>query len=149
MSFQAGDVNIGFALQADGLTAVMLMVVTFIGLCIAIYSIGYMHGDPAITVLRRDQPVFVFHDGPGAGRQFHPAVRFWEGVGLCSYLLIGFWFARPAAAAAARKAFLVTRLGDVGLLIGILILWANNQHDLTFAHIFHGAEAWAKAHPTW
>ena len=49
---------------------------------------------------------------------------FWEGVGLCSYLLVGFWFAKPAAAAAARKAFLVTRIGDVGLFLGILLLWA-------------------------
>src|SRR5207245_2213217 len=50
---------------------------------------------------------------------------FWEGVGLCSYLLIGYWFTKPAAAAAARKAFLVTRIGDLGLFIGILLLWNN------------------------
>src|SRR5436309_15191271 len=49
----------------------------------------------------------------------------WEGVGVCSYLLIGFWFAKPAAAAAARKAFLVTRLGDVGFILGILVLWVG------------------------
>ena len=47
----------------------------------------------------------------------------WEGVGLCSYLLIGFWFTKPSAAAAARKAFLVTRIGDIGLFLGILLLW--------------------------
>jgi NADH-quinone oxidoreductase subunit L len=65
---------------------------------------------------------------------------FWEGVGLCSYLLIGFWFARPAAAAAARKAFLVTRLGDVGLFVGILLLWASNPgHWLDYDTVF----AWA------
>ena len=57
----------------------------------------------------------------------------WEGVGLCSYLLIGFWFAKPSAAAAARKAFLVTRLGDIGLFIGILILWHNSPaHSLEY-----------------
>src|SRR5260370_27949128 len=62
---------------------------------------------------------------------------FWEGVGLCSYLLIGFWFTKPFAAAAARKAFLVTHLGDVGFLLGIFLLWPlNKPHSLDFAVIF-------------
>ena len=61
---------------------------------------------------------------------------FWEGVGLCSYLLIGFWFARPAAAAAARKAFLVTRLGDIGMFLGILMLWHHCGHDVNYSNVF-------------
>jgi NADH-quinone oxidoreductase subunit L len=60
----------------------------------------------------------------------------WEGVGLCSYLLIGFWFAKPSAAAAARKAFLVTRIGDVGLILGILLLWAHCDYHLDYDTIF-------------
>ena len=69
----------------------------------------------------------------------------WEGVGLCSYLLIGFWFAKPSAADAARKAFLVTRLGDMGLLIGILLLWVRFGHHLDFPHIFEHVQ---QAHQT-
>src|SRR5262249_14671220 len=67
---------------------------------------------------------------------------FWEGVGLCSYLLIGFWFTKPSAAAAARKAFLVTRLGDIGFLIGILLIWSQFRlsgapiHGLNFDTVF-------------
>src|SRR5439155_16640819 len=61
---------------------------------------------------------------------------FWEGVGLCSYLLIGFWFSKPSAAAAARKAFLVTRLGDMGFLIGILLLWVTSGYQLDLDRIF-------------
>ena len=53
---------------------------------------------------------------------------FWEGVGLCSYLLIGFWFTKPSAAAAARKAFLVTRLGDLGFILGIILIWVGINH---------------------
>src|SRR5262249_644491 len=60
----------------------------------------------------------------------------WEGVGLCSYLLIGFWFTRPAAAAAARKAFLVTRIGDMGFLLGIVLLWSRFGHHMDYQHIF-------------
>jgi NADH-quinone oxidoreductase subunit L len=61
----------------------------------------------------------------------------WEGVGLCSYLLIGFWFTRPAAAAAARKAFLVTRLGDVGMLLGIFLLWWGSDYRLDYDGVFN------------
>jgi NADH-quinone oxidoreductase subunit L len=68
---------------------------------------------------------------------------FWEGVGLCSYLLIGFWFAKPSAAAAARKAFLVTRLGDIGLILGILLLWryfgVAGSYDFRFETLFASA----------
>src|ERR1700730_15540135 len=67
---------------------------------------------------------------------------FWEGVGLCSYLLIGFWFTKPSAAAAARKAFLVTRLGDLGCILGIILLWTGfcvngaTLHGLDFDTVF-------------
>src|SRR5262249_17033120 len=60
----------------------------------------------------------------------------WEGVGLCSYLLIGFWFSKPSAAAAARKAFLVTRIGDVGLFIGIMLLWVGSGYHLDYEGVF-------------
>jgi proton-translocating NADH-quinone oxidoreductase chain L len=131
--FEAGDVSVGFSLRADGLTAVMLVTVTFIGTLIAVYSIGYMHDDPgyaryfaAISLFLFSMTILVTADN------FILLYAGWEGVGLCSYLLIGFYYARPSAAAAARKAFLVTRIGDVGLFLGILLLW-HKHHSLDFA----------------
>jgi NADH-quinone oxidoreductase subunit L len=138
-------VNVAFSLRADALSAMMATMVTFIGAFIAIYSIGYMHGE-----LNGGHGHGHGNDGHGAPagpnygypRFFAEVSLFifamtllvladnllvlyagWEGVGLCSYLLIGFWFTRPAAANAARKAFLVTRIGDVGLFLGFLLLW--------------------------
>jgi NADH-quinone oxidoreductase subunit L len=121
-----GNVVVNFSLRADGLTAVMLVMVTFIGSLIAIYSAGYMHGDPGYPRFFAQVSLFLFFMvGLVLANNFVLLYACWEGVGLCSYLLIGFWFAKPSAAAAARKAFLVTRLGDIGLFIGILILWFN------------------------
>src|SRR5581483_4135992 len=97
----------------------------FVGTLIAIYSVGYMHGDAGYARFFAEISLFLFAmTGLVLANNFIVLYAFWEGVGLCSYLLIGFWFQRPSAAAAARKAFLVTRLGDIGLFLGILILWA-------------------------
>ncbi|HEX75795.1 MAG TPA: NADH-quinone oxidoreductase subunit L [Dehalococcoidia bacterium] len=119
-----GDLSIHIGLMVDALTAVMLIVVTIVSLTVQIYSQGYMHGDPGyhryyafmslftacmLGLVMADNLVFLY--------------LFWEGVGLCSYLLIGFWFHRPAAADAAKKAFIVTRLGDFGFLAAILFLF--------------------------
>ena len=102
----------------------MLVMVTFIGTLIAIYSIGYMHGDPGYPRFFAEVALFVFSMTLLVlADNFVLLYAGWEGVGLCSYLLIGFWFTKPSAAAAARKAFLVTRIGDVGLFLGILLLW--------------------------
>ncbi len=107
--FEAGNVTANVAFQADGLTAVMLVTVTFIGTLIAIYSAGYMHGDPGYPRFFAEVSLFLFAmTGLVLADNFLLLYVFWEGVGLCSYLLVGFWFAKPAAAAAARKAFLVT-----------------------------------------
>src|SRR5262249_55870568 len=103
-----------FLLRADGLTAMMLVMVTFIGSLIAIYSVGYMHGDPGYPRFFAEIALFLASmTGLVLASNYLVLFVFWEGVGLCSYLLIGFWFTKPSAAAAARKAFLVTRLGDV------------------------------------
>src|ERR1043165_4381073 len=135
---KAGAVTANFSLRADGLTAVMLVMVTFIGSLIAIYSVGYMHGDPGYPRFFAAVSGFLFFMvGLVLANNFLLLYACWEGVGLCSYLLIGFWFAKPSAAAAARKAFLVTRLGDIGLFIGILLLWQYNpQHSLEYDAIF-------------
>jgi NADH-quinone oxidoreductase subunit L len=135
--FRAGDVTVSFGLRADPLSAIMLVTVTFIGSLIAIFSIGYMRGDEGYPRFFAEIALFIF-----AMTLLVLADNFlllyagWEGVGLCSYLLIGFWFTKPSAAAAARKAFLVTRLGDVGLLLGILLLWFSFGHVLDYDSIF-------------
>lgn len=142
----AGAFTANFSLRADGLTAAMLLMVTFVGSLIAIYSIGYMHGDPGYPRFFAVVSLFLFFMlGLVLSNNFILLYGCWEGVGLCSYLLIGFWYAKPAAAAAARKAFLVTRLGDIGLLIGILILWHNFGHTLEFEKIFTEVRAQAQA----
>jgi NADH-quinone oxidoreductase subunit L len=146
--FTAANAHIGFTLRADGLTAIMLVTVTFIGTLIAIYAVGYMHGDEGYARFFAEIALFIFSmTGLVLANNFILLYAFWEGVGLCSYLLIGFWFTRPAAAAAARKAFLVTRLGDLGFLLGILLLWSTfhgkdpNQHlyALDFPTVFGNA----------
>jgi proton-translocating NADH-quinone oxidoreductase chain L len=136
----AGNFTANFSLRADGLTAVMLVMVTFIGSLIAIYAVGYMHGDPGYPRFFAAVSGFLFFMvGLVLANNFILLYGCWEGVGLCSYLLIGFWYAKPAAAAAARKAFLVTRLGDIGLFIGILLLWHYGSHSLEFKTIFDDA----------
>jgi NADH-quinone oxidoreductase subunit L len=136
---QADHVNVGFNLQADALTAVMLIAITFIGSLIAIYSAGYMRGDEGYPRYFAIFSLFLFSmTGLVLASNFLLLYAFWEGVGLCSYLLIGYWFTRPSAAAAARKAFLVTRLGDVGFFIGILLVWAV-MGSLDYRFVFEHA----------
>ncbi len=132
-----GGVDLHMTLRADGLTAIMLVTVTFVGTFIAIYSIGYMHDDPGYPRFFAEVSLFV-----AAMTLLVTANNFlvlylgWEGVGLCSYLLIGFWFQKPSAADAARKAWLVTRLGDMGLLLGIILLWYLAGFALDFDSVF-------------
>jgi len=140
-------VTIHLGLILDSLVAVMLIVVTVVSLMVQIYSLGYMHGDEAgyyryytwmslftfsmLGLVLSDNLLFTF--------------VFWEMVGLCSYLLIGFWFHKKSAADAAKKAFIVTRIGDFGFLAGILILFFNTGtfdihelHELAITGILGG-----------
>src|SRR5439155_23471445 len=138
------SIDIGFTLRADGLTAIMLVVVTFVGSLIAIYSVGYMHGDQGYARYFAEIALFIFSmTGLVLASNFILLYAFWEGVGLCSYLLIGFWFNKPSAAAAARKAFLVTRIGDAGFILGIMLLWAKFGHRFDFQTVFHNANVHA------
>jgi len=130
--------SLGVTLRLDPLTATLLVVITSIGLLVAVYSIGYMHDDP-------DQPrffalvsMFVFSMAMlVASSSFLLVYVFWEAVGACSYLLIGFWYRRPEAARAAKKAFLVNRVGDFGLAIAVFLLWLTygtlDFHDTRLA----------------
>jgi len=119
-----GSHQISLGIMVDSLTAIMLLVVSFCSLMIQIYSQGYMHGDPGYCRYYAAMSLFTASMlGLVMAGNLIQLYVFWELVGLCSYLLIGFWFHRPSAAAAAKKAFLVTRLGDFGLLAGLLYLY--------------------------
>jgi NADH-quinone oxidoreductase subunit L len=113
--------------MVDGLSGTMLLLVTLVSLLVQVYSLGYLDDEsaPALGRYYTYQSLFAFSMlGLVLAPTFLQLFVFWELVGLCSYLLIGFWYERPAAARAAVKAFWVTRLGDVGLVLGIVMLWA-------------------------
>lgn len=121
---RAGDLVVNVTLRVDALTAVMLATVTFVSLLVAIYSIGYLHHDKGYARFFASIALFVFSMTMLVlANSFLLLYVFWEAVGLCSYLLIGFWFEKPSAAAAAKKAFLVNRIGDFGFSLGIFLLW--------------------------
>jgi NADH-quinone oxidoreductase subunit L len=118
--FDSGSFEASWAIRADTLSAVMLMVVTVCSSMIHIYSIGYMAHDKSIPRFFAYLSLFTFFMLMLATADNFMQMFFgWEGVGLCSYLLIGFWYERPSANAAAIKAFLVNRVGDIGFALGI------------------------------
>ncbi|MDA0832234.1 MAG: NADH-quinone oxidoreductase subunit L [Planctomycetota bacterium] len=121
-----GDLRIGVDIRADAMTAIMLTTVTLVSLLVAIFAGGYMHGDPGYPRFFAAFSLFVFSMCMLVlANNFLLLFVFWEAVGLCSYLLIGFWFTRPSAAAAAKKAFVVNRIGDFGFLLGIFLIWTT------------------------
>ena len=123
---EVGGLDITVGVLLDPLTAIMLIVVTGVSLMIQIYSVGYMKGDPGYARYFAYMSLFTASMvGLVMAGNIIQIYVFWELVGLCSYLLIGFWYNRPAAAAAAKKAFIVTRLGDFGFLLAILYLVFN------------------------
>ena len=122
----AGDGALKLGVLVDPLTAVMLLVVTSVSFLVVFYSQGYMHGDPGYSRYFAFISLFAMSMlGLVLANNLLALYIFWELVGLSSFLLIGFWYQKPEAAAAAKKAFLVTRLADFGLLIGILLLWTR------------------------
>ena len=119
-----GRIQIPIALRFDAIGLVQICVVTCVSFLVVVYSAGYMHGDPGYARFFAVFSAFVFSMSMLAlASNLLVLYAFWEGVGLCSYLLIGYWFQRPSAAKAATKAFLVNRIADCGFLIGILTLW--------------------------
>jgi NADH-quinone oxidoreductase subunit L len=118
------DGRLRVGLRIDNLTAAMLAMITFIAMLIQIYSIGYMHGDERYPRFFAYLSLFCFSMLLLVlASSFLVLFAGWELVGLCSYLLIGFWFQKPSAASAAKKAFIVNRVGDFGFLIGIMIVF--------------------------
>ncbi len=133
---ESGDFNVNWALRVDQLTAVMLVVVNTVSALVHIYSIGYMSHDPHKPRFMAYLSLFTF-----AMLMLVTADNFvqlffgWEGVGLASYLLIGFWYERPSANAAAIKAFVVNRIGDFGLVLAIgaiFMVFGSVQYDVVF-----------------
>jgi NADH-quinone oxidoreductase subunit L len=128
--------RVDFSLQVDQLTVVMLLTVAFVGMLIHFYSTGYMAHEGGTYRFFSYLNLFMFFMMTLV-MAANLIVMFvgWEGVGLCSYLLIGFWFLKKTAADAGKKAFIVTRLGDFGFTIGILLVFWT-FHSLTFGNIF-------------
>jgi NADH-quinone oxidoreductase subunit L len=123
---QSRDFTVEVALRADSLTSVMLVMVTFISTLVAIYAAGYMRGDDGYGRFFAYISLFVFSMTMLVSvSNFVLLYVFWEAVGACSYLLIGFWFQKPSAAAAGKKAFLVNRIGDFGFAIALFLIWTT------------------------
>ncbi len=132
----AGKVQIPLAFLLDPLSSVMLLIITGIGFLIHIYSIGYMHEDAGFGKFFSYLNLFIFFMLILVlGSNYIVMFIGWEGVGLCSYLLIGFWYTNQSYASAAKKAFVMNRIGDLGFLIGVFML-VNAFGSTEFAQIF-------------
>ncbi|HWX13749.1 MAG TPA: proton-conducting transporter membrane subunit, partial [Methylocella sp.] len=139
----SGALQVDWSLRIDSLTAVMLVVVTTVSSLVHLYSIGYMADDPCRPRFFAYLSLFTFAmlmlvTADNLVQMFFG----WEGVGLLSYLLIGFWYEKPSANAAAIKAFVVTRVGDFGFALGIFLVFVLTQ-SVGFEQIFAAAPALA------
>lgn len=122
----AGDLSVDFAYRIDQLSLLMTLIVTGIGALIHLYSVGYMHGDESFWRFFAYLNLFIFAMlNLVLGNNLLVLFLGWEGVGLCSYLLIGFWYKDLNNSAAATKAFVVNRVGDFAFLLGMFILFKN------------------------
>jgi NADH-quinone oxidoreductase subunit L len=136
-----GNFHIPFAFLIDQLSSIMLLIITGVGFLIHLYSIGYMHDDKGFGKFFSYLNLFVFFMLLLVmGSNYVVMFIGWEGVGLCSYLLIGFWYTNPSYADAAKKAFIMNRIGDLGFLLGIFFL-INTFNSVAYADIFPNAQA--------
>ena len=123
---QVGNFQADWGLLLDPLSAVMILVVSLVGFLIHVYAVGYMHGDRDFPRFFTYLNLFIFSMLMLVlANNYLLLYVFWEAVGLCSYLLIGFWFERPSAAEAGKKAFIVNRVGDFGFGLGVMLLWTT------------------------
>jgi NADH-quinone oxidoreductase subunit L len=137
----AGPFQAPVTAQVDQLTAVMLLVVTGVGFLIHVYSAGYMHDDAGYARFFTYLNLFVFSMVMLVlAGNFLVLYVFWEAVGLCSYLLIGFWYERKSASDAGKKAFIVNRVGDFGFGLGIMLIWVTFG-TLNYHEVFARADA--------
>ncbi len=136
-----GTFSVEAALQLDQLSIVMMMVITGVGTLIHVFSVGYMKDDPGYPRYFAYLNLFVFFMLVLVmGSSYALMFVGWEGVGLCSYLLIGYWFSDREKADAGKKAFIVNRIGDVGFLVAMFLLF-KNFGSVDFISIFQGADA--------
>ena len=144
-----GDAAIELGILLDPVTAIMLLVVSGVSLLVQIYSLGYMKGDPGIARYFAYMSLFTASMlGLVLSANIVQLYAFWELVGLSSYLLIGFWHDRPSAAAAAKKAFIVTRIGDVGFLLAIIYLFFHaGEFAAAGLNPLHIPDIWQAAQP--
>lgn len=139
----AGNVKIPFSFLVDPLSALMLLIVTGIGFLIHVYSTGYMHHDAGFGKFFSYLNLFIFFMLLLVlGSNYVVMFIGWEGVGLCSYLLIGFWFTNSSYASAAKKAFVMNRIGDLGFLIAVFSIFIT-FNSVEFATVFPQAAAMA------
>ncbi|MDF3079081.1 MAG: dehydrogenase subunit [Sphingobacteriaceae bacterium] len=133
---KVGALSIPFSFQIDPLSSLMLLIITGIGFLIHVYSIGYMHHDAGFNKFFSYLNLFVFFMLLLVlGSNYIVMFIGWEGVGLCSYLLIGFWFTNSSYASAAKKAFVMNRIGDLGFLIAVFLLFSSFG-TLEFSELF-------------
>ena len=142
-----GPLRVDLGITLDRLSLLMLLVVTGVGSAIHVYSYGYMKVDPCVGRFFGSLSLFMFSMlGIVLADNLVMMFIFWELVGVSSYLLIGFWYERPAAADACKKAFLTNRLGDFGFILGIILVWATlgsvGFGELA-ARVAKAPEAWA------
>ena len=137
----AGSFKAPLTAQVDQLTAVMLLVVTGVGFLIHLYSAGYMHDDDGYARFFTYLNLFVFSMVMLVlAGNFLVLYVFWEAVGLCSYLLIGFWYEKKSASDAGKKAFIVNRVGDFAFGLGIMLIWVTFG-TLNYGEVFAKADA--------
>ena len=136
-----GDLDVAAAIQLDQLSMIMMMIITGVGLLIHVFSVGYMRDDPGYPRYFAYLNLFVFFMLVLVMGASYPIMFIgWEGVGLCSYLLIGFWFSDEEKASAGKKAFIVNRIGDLGFLLAIFLLYLVFQR-VDYIGVFGEAEA--------
>ena len=149
LAFGGFDLRVG--IRVDGLTAVMLVVVTSVSFLVQVYSTGYMKGDRGYARYFMTMSLFTTAMlGLVLADSLLLVFAFWELVGLCSYLLIGFWFQRPSAANAAKKAFIVTRFGDLGFLAAVVFIFTRTgTWDIAAIQVAAQAGALSSTAVTW
>jgi NADH-quinone oxidoreductase subunit L len=133
---RAGNFEASFGFMLDHLSGLMILVVTGVGFLIHVYSIGYMHEDPGFYRYFAYLNLFMFSMLTLVlANNYLLMFVGWEGVGLCSYLLIGFWFYKKSAADAGKKAFIVNRVGDFGYILAVLLIFST-FHSVDFKTVF-------------
>ncbi len=138
---KVANLDIPFSFLIDQLSSIMLLIITGVGFLIHVYSVGYMHDDAGFGKFFSYLNLFVFFMLLLVlGSNYVVMFIGWEGVGLCSYLLIGFWYSNGEYAEAAKKAFVMNRIGDLGFLIGIFVIF-NAFGSIVYADVFHKAQA--------